>query len=79
MQYLNTYRPAPPPAAFVELHENTPVQAYDLNSVLPIPHSPLETEKLRIEPLIVCEIPLSEAGLTIHSPFYTPKSCPMRL
>ncbi|KAF9014729.1 acyl-CoA N-acyltransferase [Hymenopellis radicata] len=52
MQYLNTYRPAPLPAPFVELHENTPVQEYDLNSVLPVPQSPLETEKLRIEPLI---------------------------
>ena len=53
MEYLNSYRPPPPAQPFSELHEHTPVKEYDLNSVLAAPTSPLGTDKLRVEPLIV--------------------------
>ncbi|KAL0578877.1 hypothetical protein V5O48_003110 [Marasmius crinis-equi] len=54
MQYCNRYKAtlAQPVTPESELYEKTTPSAYDLNSFLPIPTTPLETELLRLEPLV---------------------------
>lgn len=54
--WLNSYTPpatVAPVTADSELHEHTPPERYDLNSIIPIPQNLLETEQLRLEPLVV--------------------------
>ncbi|KAG8794540.1 hypothetical protein FRC12_023749 [Ceratobasidium sp. 428] len=53
--YLNsqTLPPARPPIANNDpLFETTPPAEYDLNSIIPVPSRPLETELVLVEPLI---------------------------
>ncbi|KAG8728220.1 hypothetical protein FRC11_011571 [Ceratobasidium sp. 423] len=53
--YLNTTTlppPRPPVLDTDPLFENTPPEEYDLNSIIPVPKKPLETDLVRVEPLI---------------------------
>lgn len=55
-KYLNTQTlplPRPPILDTDPLFEATPPEEYDLNSIIPIPKQPLETNLVRVEPLIV--------------------------
>lgn len=60
MSYLNSQRLVPRPVpALDNLHEFTPVEDYDLNSVLPVPKGPLETALVIVQPFVVCDVELS--------------------
>ncbi|KAJ6477657.1 tryptophan synthase beta subunit-like PLP-dependent enzyme, partial [Mycena sanguinolenta] len=53
MSYLNSQKLVPRPVPTLnDLHEFTPVEEYDLNSVLPPPKAPLETTLVIVEPFI---------------------------
>lgn len=47
------YAPRADVTAEDDLHENTPVEDYDINSILPVPETPLRTDRVALEPLIV--------------------------
>ncbi|KAJ7921390.1 hypothetical protein B0H13DRAFT_1985300 [Mycena leptocephala] len=53
MSYLNSQRLVPRPVPELDnLHEFTPVEDYDLNSVLPAPKGPLETALVIVQPFV---------------------------
>ncbi|KAF7375456.1 Gnat family [Mycena sanguinolenta] len=64
MSYLNTQKLVPRLVPTLNnLHEFTPVEEYDLNSVLPAPKAPLETTLVIVEPFI----PLKHAESLSHA------------